>query len=400
MMWITVNNQRSVEVDDEVVRRVLAMYPEEELANRPVYRDALESGCVEFNDLKEESSKVLIPWQLFLLDAVNLQRELDHIDAQRLDKVSAKLMAKRQGSGSVTSKRIIDRLIRLQNHITENVELPANIFCGSLIGKSDNDAVAHIIQHFNFDMGWFRKYKSKASALNYLIQQVESKNVNICQGVLTNKILPTWQVVSNSVYKNTSGFVIKDDKMPFVFLPSEVNPNETDGRQIYTLIYLLVLIGLNEYNFFLEKDFKATAISATGKKAKIHRITSELLLPYKNTEPQRGKSTTSQKVDEYSAIYKITPTAILVTLKIRAIINQREYETLLPPPYVPPKNTENKYGHPKIETSVRKFCGKHPFEHINAAIKSGIVKNIRAQYLLFGYVNKKSYAKYREALKI
>ena len=41
-----------------------------------------------------------------------LEDELNHIQKQRADKVSAKLIAKRKGAGEVTSKRIIDRLIR------------------------------------------------------------------------------------------------------------------------------------------------------------------------------------------------------------------------------------------------------------------------------------------------
>lgn len=400
-MWVRINHKNSTEIDDQAVKNILNIYSEENLIERrSVFKKAFSNGFVEFKDLKAESEKILIPWQLFFLDAQNLKNELDHITKTRLDKISEKIIAQRKGVGEVVSKRIIDRLIRLQNFICGISQVSDNTYCGSLIGKTDIDAVAHIISHFSLDMKKLRSYTSKASALDYLIRQIEGKYINISQGVLANKILPAWQVVDNSVYKNTSGIVIRDDKIPFVFLPSEINPNETDGRQIYTLIYLIVSIGLNEYNFLIEKDFKTKAITATGRLAKIYKITSELLLPSADTTHLKGINITTQIRDNLSFEYKITPTAVLVTLRIRKIIpTQEEYEALLPLPYLPSQNKDNKHA-PGIETSVRKFCGKYSYEFINAAIKSGSIRNIQAQYLLFGGVNKKGFKKYRNKLNI
>ena len=400
-MWLCLNNKKSVEIDPKTVRDVLGIYSEEKLVERDVFKNALNSNSIEYTDLREESEKILIPWQFFFLDNANLQRELSHINKMRLDKVSEKLMAKRKGVGDVTSRRIIDRLIRLQNFIcSEGSNIPQNVFCGSLIGKGEDDSVKHILSYFDIQPEKLRK-GSKKSALEYLIQKIESRNINVSRGVLTNKILPAWQVVENSVYKNTSGFVIKDSRIPFVFLPSEINPDETDGRQIYTLIYLIVLIGLNEYDFSIDRNFKAKAISAKGQQAKIYRITSELLLPSVDTEKFRGQYITPQIRDELSAKYKITPTAVLVTLRIRKIISSKEeYESLLPIEYVPQKGKKVNMRAPGVDTSVRKFCGKYPFEIINHGIKTGSVNAIQAQYLFFGGVNKKGFKKYRAKLKL
>jgi hypothetical protein len=400
-MNITANNKISVEIENAVVEQILNMYPEEKLITRPVFKDAFENNSIKYNDLKEESNKILIPWQMFLLDRVNLKKELNHIEETRADKISSKLIAKRKGIGNVTSKRIIDRLIRLQNFITTTNTLPKNVFCGSLIHKTNRDAVAQILSYFNIDINKFRSYKSKSSAFGYFLDKVESKFINVSQGVLANKMLPAWQVVDNSIYKNTSGFVIKDDRIPFIFLPSEVNPDEVEGRQIYTLTYLIVLIGLNEYDFFIEKNFKATALSATNKQKRIYAITSELLLPSEVTEKFRGNIITSAIRDELASVYKITPTAVVVTLKIRdIIISQDEYKALLPPPYEPSKASPHNKRSPKIETSVRKFCGRPSFNLVNDGISSGQLSNIQAQYLLFGAVNKKGFKNYRERLKI
>src|SRR5262249_39060117 len=140
-MWITVDRQNSIKISDQTVDRILNLYPEEELTRRSAFKNASDTGTLEFDVLKEESEKILIPWQLFLLDEEKLDRELAHIHKQRIDKVSPKLIAKRKGAGDVTSKRIIDRLIRLQNFVSKGAGLEANPFCGSLRGLGDSQAI-------------------------------------------------------------------------------------------------------------------------------------------------------------------------------------------------------------------------------------------------------------------
>jgi len=132
----------------------------------------------------------------------------------------------------------------------------------------------------------------------------------------------------------------------------------------------------------------------------LYRLTSELLLPKEITDTLKGEEITTEIRDDLSFKYKITPTAVLVTLRIRKIITKEEYINLLPPEYKKPKQKKNNMHAPGIETSVRKFCGKYSFDVINSAIKSGAIQSIHAQYLLFGGVNKKGYKKYREKLKI
>lgn len=398
-MWVTVNGTNSTEIDDSVVKRVLNLYPEEELIERTIFKEALASNNITFRDLQAESEKILIPWQMFFLTSANLNAQMAHIDARRLHKVSAKLVAKRRGAGDVTSKRIIDRLIRQQNFITSTNTLPKNTFCGSIKGIQTQRAVVDILNYFGISHATLWKYRGKGSALEYLIKQVESKNINISRGVLSNKLLPTWQVVPSDVYRSTSGFAIKDEYVPFVFLPSEINPDEVESRQIYTLIYLLSVIGLEQYDYYLDKDFKAKMMGLKGMSARIHAITTELLMPTVELEKLRVQKITTSMRDTLAAKFKVSPLALVTTLRMRGIISKPEYESLKPAPYVPKKRA----GHvrsPKVSTSVEKFCGQKSFHTINTAIQSGALSSIQAQYLIFGSVNKKGYRKYRNELNI
>lgn len=394
-MQITIKRKNSVNLDDTVVRRVLGLYPEEKLVDRPVFAAGLAGASTDYQEFLGECGKILIPWQLFFLTEANLLTELTHIESQR-QKVSQKLFAKRRGDGDVTSKRIIDRLIRCQNYVTQNGIFPKHGFCGSLKGMRSVDAAAHIAASFNIDADVFRR-KKKADALAYIIKQLEEKNINVSQGVLTNKILPEVKGVRD-VYKGTSGFAIKDEKVPFIFIPSEINPDEKDGRQIYTLIYLLVVIGLEEYDYIITKDFKASLLAARGLQKRIYDIASEFLLPQEKTEELRGVIITEAIRDDLSSRYKITPSAVTVILRKRGHIpDQATYEALLPERR-PETRDNGPRRHPRIDVSVRKFNGRHVCDLVNAAIKSRALYPVQAQYLLFGSVNKKNFKLYEKTL--
>lgn len=394
-MQITVKRKNSVLLDDVVVRRVLGMYPEEKLVERAIFEAGLTGTPTEFQDLLEECDKILIPWQMFFLSEPNLAKEIAHIESQR-EKVSQKLFAKRRGSGNVTSKRIVDRLIRCQEYISQHGTFPTHPYCGSLTGMNQADAAAHIAASFGIDMTVFRS-KKKADALAYLIKRLEENNINVCQGVLTNKLLPQVDGV-REVYKSTSGFAIKDEKVPFIFIPSEINPDEKDGRQIYTLIYLVVVIGLGEYEFIIDKDFKANLLASRGLQKRIYDITSEFLLPKAKTEQYRGITITEAIRDELATAYKITPSAVIVIFQKRGHFpNRAAYEALLPDPQ-PAASTSGPRRQPGIEVSVRKFNGKHVCDTANPAIKTRTLLPIAAQHLLLGSIQKKKFKDYQKTL--
>ena len=122
-MKIIVNRKIATEISDKVVQRILGLYPEENIEERDIFQNAYSTGQIKINDLKSESASILVPWQMFLLDDAGLEKHILHIEEQRQHKVSSKLIDKRKGSGATTSKRIIDRLIRLQEHLLKSKNL-------------------------------------------------------------------------------------------------------------------------------------------------------------------------------------------------------------------------------------------------------------------------------------
>lgn len=392
-MWVKVDHKFAVKIHDDVIRDVLDIYPEEELEKRRFFTDAFDNGYLSYVELLKECESIQIPWQMFFLTPGNLKKQLDHISKERKFKFTAKFFSKRKGVGDITSKRIIDRLIRLQNYVLQNFTLTPNNFCGALKGKSYSECVNVFLNYFEIDVFEFRSKKTD-KAFDYLIGKIETKSVNISRGVLKGGVLPEVKNV-NDVYKNTSGFVVRNECLPFIFLPDDLNPDEAMGRRIYTLIYLLTCVGLDDYDFYLENSFKASALKKKGGEAIKHGITTAILFPEEETDLLREAVVGAEDVAKLSAKFKITPTAVVVTLKRRGVITQEEYEELLPPPFKPQKKTGEQHGQrPLITTAVKKFCGSSAFSYVNAGIRSGSLKSIQAQYLIFGHVHKNQYKKY------
>jgi len=394
-MIIKVGKNDALTISDDVVKKVLNIYPEENLQERSSFAVAFQSGYIDYKVLIKESESLYIPWQMFFLTPDNLKRAIKHIEDQRVDKFSPKFFTKRTGQGEVTSKRIVDRLVRLQNYIVSNSNLPINQFCGALKGKKIDYCIQFISNYFEINEIFFSK--TKDDALNYLIENVESKSINVSTNALKAGVLPEVKGV-NEIYKSTSGFVIKDDRIPFIFLPNENNLDEIVARHIYTILYLLTCIALDDYDFYIKQNFVASAVQSRGPEAKKHEIVTGILLPREITNSLYGGSIDKELIDSLVSIRKMTPTAILVTLKKRGIITQDECDALMPKPYKP----NNKRGgrRAKITNSVKKFCGKTALGFIENAIRNGSIKSIQAQYLIFGRVRKKDYKTYCQQIWI
>jgi Zn-dependent peptidase ImmA (M78 family) len=396
-MRLSVNGHPSVVIDDSVAKIILGVYPEEELAERPVFKDGFQGKMTDIEKFKEECRKISIPWQMFLLEIDNLTKEIEKIENNRQHKFSAKYIAKRRGEGNTPSLRIIDRLIRAQNFLDAHSNFEDNIFCGSLKTMTAAAAAQKIATHFGVDRLWFRR-KKKAKALEYIIDRISAGRINICIGVLKNGILPELSE-SKAIYKSASGFVLKDSKVPFMFIPGETNPDEKEGRQIFTIIFLTALIGLDAYDTHIDKDFKTSMLSSSGTEGTAYAIASEFLVPWAETQQLKGTTIDEDVRDDLASKYCITPSAIIVILRKRKIISQQEYESLLPQKSAPINGRQHGQT-PKVEKSAEKFVGKYVYSTINTCLRKQTLMPVAAQYLIFGAVNKKKFKEYVKNLAL
>lgn len=393
MVVLKSHGKEVASLDESVMLAVLNIYPDEALFERQVFKRAIEDGEITVAALKDECSKLLLPWQLFALGSARATKEISDINDRRSSKFEKRMLASRTNEGAGVSLRIADRLISLQEYAKEGVE-GTNDYVGMLKSLHRDKWVPELLNFFSIDLERLKNVK-KEKALDYLIERFESKNIRVARGVLTNKILPALKT-SRSSYRKSSGFVVRDEKVPYIFLPNEVSDSESPGRQILTLLSLVFLVGLDRYDSYITGDFEI--VSSTKKVfQQIYGAASEILLPFNATEKYRGQKIDEDIRDKLAMEYTLTPSAVTVTLRQRGHIDSdADYERLLGGNYL---EGINKLSTPKrtphIHNAVSKMCGATTSQQIIAGLRDQSLSATRAQYLIFGRVDKLSFEKYK-----
>ncbi|HMT56030.1 MAG TPA: hypothetical protein PKD20_04090, partial [Candidatus Saccharibacteria bacterium] len=286
------------------------------------------------------------------------------------------------------------RIIALQEFAKQDCQ-DSNNFCDSLKKIHRDEWANHIVKYFKLDVN--RLYNgNKDKTLDYIIGQLESKNVRVSRGVMNNnKLLPVENRV-RSTYRKSSGFIVKDDFVPYIFLPSEISDDETPGRQILTLFSLLIFLGLGIYNLYLSGNYE-TKINKLKTLNQAFGVSSEILLPFVVSNKLSGSAIDSETCVDLSAKYMLTPSAIAVTLRNRDVIKtSKELDKLLNElgsARLPISSSLKRT--PKIDTSVKKLCGTRTCNEIIEGLKTTSVKPIEAQYLMFGTVDKLKFEKFK-----
>lgn len=395
IITIQANRKIITTITESQLVDILSIYPDEPLTNRAFFQKAVETSCITIHEIQAECDVLNIPWQLFLLSSPKLADAIKQIKSKRTAKFDKRLIASRDGNGRGISLRIADRVIAFQEYAKSNVS-EDNAYCGLLIKIPQSKRAAHIIDYFEIDPNKLHG-RTKGRVLDYLIEKFEAKNIRVSRGVLSNKIIPNAKEIT-ATYRKSSGFIVHDNRVPYAFLPSEVSEiNETAGRQILTLISLVVLAGLDEFNYYINGDLE-THFQAKKILNIAFEIAGEVLLPLDVTDALKGAEITPKLRDELAIEYMLTPSAIAVTLWRRGLIESEEgLEDLLDAaPTITPHPSFPRSA--KIETSVKKFCGVATGTELLHDIRVGAIRSIPAQYLLFGHVDKGHFARLKSEI--
>ena len=392
MIALKTHGKIVLQVEEASIGKILNIYPDEHLSERPVFSNALANGEMSLTDLKKECGTLLIPWQLFLLQPGKLDRSIEQIEARRNAKFNERLIASRKKDGSGISLRIADRVIGLQEFASRGISQP-NDFCGMLNNHDRSQWPQILTKHFGIDPIKL-KNRPKKAVLEYLIKQTEAKNIRVARGVLSSAamLFPVAREIQKT-YRKSSGFVVHDPKLPYVFLPDEMGDNETMGRQILTLLVLLVLVGTNTYDIYLTGDLELR-IRRDKILAKAFGVATDILLPQEVSDSYKGKVITEAIRDELAAAYMLSPSAVVVTLRQRDVIESDKEQTRLLGSIETGGGGGGPMSAPKIDTSIKKLCGESTTADIVSALSDHKLKTVDAQYLMFGRVDKLRFAKF------
>jgi Zn-dependent peptidase ImmA (M78 family) len=312
--------KEKIKTDKRVFSVLLDLSP---IKQYVAYQNAVVSSEIKFSDLKELATKADVPYPLFFATKEVVDVHIKDKEKNLFEKLPSKSEMQLNSRGKMKLEDIeliVKDLGRKQEFLKTRI-LPAtndNSFVG-FIAKKAKEKVANseladdIRKYLNIDLSVMRKM-SKDDVLQYLCDKSEDK------GVLVS--FSSYDFMPQNIDKElgVSGFCVKDKKFPYIFINTrdgDDNPKilETAGRQIFTLVAMLVCIAMNKFIFSTKKGH-----TKSDETKKIYSIVGELLIPREDAESIDVSSLEDLK--EGSRLFKVTPSMLLVRLRELRLIDK------------------------------------------------------------------------------
>lgn len=380
------------------IRRILTMYRKEKLLERKFFRTLVSEKNIRLRDLKEEAYLCFINWRIFLLDTRNLKKYLKQLKRRRNQKMlSRRLVTNRENPRSKTnglSPRLVDRLIDIQDYCKQDFPEP-----NALINKYQDEDIEpqelaeRLLARLGIDRQSIRTQRNKENTLKYLTQKVESQQIGVARFRIYRSIVPTIKEI-RATYRGSSGFILHDNKLPYISLPYQEKKDdqieESFGRQIYTLLFLLVALALGKSNVEIGYEFEEFDHEFKhDENAFIHETVGKMMLPSPETNHLVKGLVTSDYVLALSTECKLTPKAVLVILQKR---NKAPKDYVLERSEPINNSKKEMRRSPRISTAISNFYGesmaKIIMSHAISQDPGNRLAAPKAQYLLFGRIKK------------
>ena len=287
------------------------------------YQNAVLSSEIKFSDLKELATKADIPYPLFFATKEVIDVHIKDKERNLFEKLPSKseMQLNSRGKMKLEDIELIVKDVGRKQEFLKTRILPAindNSFVGFIAKKAkekvaNNELADDIRKYLNIDLSVMRKM-SKDDVLQYLCDKSEDK------GVLVS--FSSYDFMPQNIDKElgVSGFCVKDKKFPYIFINTrdgDDNPKilETAGRQIFTLVAMLVCIAMNKFIFSTKKGH-----TKSDETKKIYSIVGELLIPREDAESINVSSLEDLK--EGARLFKVTPSMLLVRLRELRLIDK------------------------------------------------------------------------------
>jgi Zn-dependent peptidase ImmA (M78 family) len=370
-----------VEIDPKVFFLLLDISYVQEYS---AYKKAVSENEISFSDLKDLAEKAGIPYPLFFASQRVINIQIKDKEKELYQKIPSKSEISLNFRGRMKPsdiELIVRDLARKQEFIKKRI-LPAtknNLFIGSVVkemalGYTDKEIAGNIRKYFNINLDDLRKM-SKNDALNYLFKKVEDRNILI--SLSSYHYMP--QEISKDLY--LSGFCVKDKKFPYIFINNrdgDENPKilEPSGRQIFTLLAMLVSIGMNKFIL----SMKNGEIKVSNKK-KIYSIVGEILIPKNDLKGVAIKDIDDLK--KYSTAFKVTPSMLIVRLRELNLISKPFADYCSSALKKEIEKKEKHYKTPKPATGYGKYNGDKFSREVILAHKQKKISQDETKNILF-----------------
>lgn len=309
--FIRVGKER-VRIDRRVFLALLELSP---IKQYKAYADAVSENEISLTNLKMLSRKADVPYPLFFAPKDKVEKHMKDKEQNLFQKLPSKaeISLTSRGAMKIQDIELIVRdLARKQEFLKKRV-LPNAVestFIGS-IAKAVKQKVANeqlalqVRDYLEIDLADVRKL-SKDKVLSYLCKKAEDKGIFI--SFSSYNYMP--QNIDREV--GLSGVCIKDKKFPYIFINTrdgDVQPKilETSGRQIFTLMAMLVCIAMNKFVLTTKKGKAAAA----GYR-QVFSIVGEILIPKGDLAGVTVSTLDELKIN--ARFFKVTPSMLLARL--------------------------------------------------------------------------------------
>lgn len=375
-------NKDKIKTDKRVFLALLDLSPIQSLVS---YKNALKNNEINFSDLKDLARRADIPYPLFFAPKEQVDFQIKDKEKSLMGKFPTKSEMQsgyrgtlKKGDIELIIKDISKRQEFLKNRIIRTG--PDNSYIGYIAkkikaGHSNKMIAQEFRDYFGIDLLQMRKLNKK-SIVSYLCGKAEDKDIFVS--------LSSYNFMPQNIDKDLgmSGLCVKDKRFPFIFVNTgdgDEDPMilETEGRQIFTIISMLVCIGMNK---FILNSGKGLLKKPEYKR--MYALTGEILVP---EEDVKGMDISSlDEIKELANIFKVTPSVVLFRLKEVGTIGSKEaskYFNLLQSEV---KNKKNTPQHsPSLITGYSKYNGQRFSREIVKAYNSKKITSDEVKHMLF-----------------
>lgn len=302
-----------VRIDKRVFLSLLDLSPIKQYAT---YEKAVANNQISFEGLKDLSRRADVPYPLFFAPKDKVDEQIKDKDKNLFYKLPSKneMQLGSRGMMKIGDVELIVKDLGRKQEFLKNRVLPTSkesmfigIIAKRIIEKASDEKIAEEIRtYFGINLDELRKMP-KDRVLSYLCNKIEGKNILI--SFSSHNYMP--QNMAKEL--GLSGICVKDKKFPYIFINTRDGDEkplilETSGRQIFTVVSMLVSIGMNKFIL----STKGGQIKKTAYK-KIFAITGEILVPQKDLAGIVIKNL--DDVKQYARLFKVTPSMLVARLE-------------------------------------------------------------------------------------
>lgn len=379
-LYVIINKER-VSIDKDVFVNLLDFSVVQELK---VYIDTIANHEIRFRDLKLLAQKADVPYPLFFAAKDKVQKQLANKDKRIYSKLPSKDEIKLSSRGrlevrdiELIAKDLSRRQEFLKTRVLPKSDLNTFVGCVAKMIKAGNtnEAIATEIKSIlQLDLNLLRSFPKK-KGLEYIRNKAEMQGVFV--SFSSHNYMP--QNINKEV--EFSGICVKDKMFPFVFINTrdgDENPKilEPDGRQIFSLLSMLVCIALNWFVISIKTKDKDEGIHNT-----VFAIVGELLIPA--VDLLNLKLTRLDDVKEYAEYFKVTPSMLLMRLKELKKIDQATFDVFMSTLSEERKKASKHRNAPLQINAYAKYNGERFSKEIIRAYRLGNIEQEEVKSLLF-----------------